>query len=427
MRRTLHQIKTVIEGAMPSGEMATLISRRARAGVYVSRLGIRIVKQWVRDRCPQQAAALTYQTTLSLVPLLALVFAGLRLTRNLDVESRFVDFISTQVFPDLDGVVGHLQTFSDKVAVGATGLVGLAFTLGTCFYLFYTIEGTFNAIWRVATQRTLVRKFMIFYPIATLVPILAGAYLYWSGKLIGSGSTSLFFGPLMIQFLGLFLINWLVPNIRVRWFAALAGALATGFALEGLKWGFVHFAKRTLMASYGGVYGPLALVPMLLLWIYISWWLVLLGVEIAHSIQDLKLLEAEERRHSNDEPINGLVAAQILAFVAADFENGGRGVDRATLSREFGLSVDVIDRMAARLRAKGLLAQVAGDREGFIPGRPASRIQLDEVLAAFRSTDLQTAQGTVSPELQALIHDLEESRQARIGSTTIADLMPKQV
>ncbi|HEX7508962.1 MAG TPA: YhjD/YihY/BrkB family envelope integrity protein [Polyangia bacterium] len=425
MRRTLHQIKVAIEGAMPSAEMATLISRRARAGVYFSRLGIRIVKQWVRDRCPQQAAALTYQTTLSLVPLLALVFAGLRLTRNLDVESRFVDFISTQVFPDLDGVVDHLQTFSDKVATGAAGGVGLAFTLGTCFYLFYTIEGTFNAIWRVAMKRTLMRKFMIFYPIATLVPILAGAYLYWSGKLIGSGTASRFFGPLTIQFLGLFLINWLLPNIRVRWFAALAGALTTGFALEGLKWGFVHFAKRTLLASYGGVYGPLALVPMLLLWIYISWWLVLLGAEIAHSIQNLKLLDAEERRHSNDEPINGLVAAQILALVAANFDNGGRGIDRATLSREFGLSIDVIDRIAARLRTKGLLAQVAGDREGFIPGRPASRISLDEVLAAFRSTDLQTAQGAVSPELQALIRDLEESRQARVGSTTIADLMPR--
>jgi membrane protein len=424
MRRTLHQIKAVIDGSMPSGELAALISRRARVGVYISRLAVRIVKQWVRDRCPQQAAALTYQTTLSLVPLLALVFAGLRLTRNLDVESRFVDFISTQILPDMD-VVGHLQAFSDKVATGAAGGVGLAFTLGTCFYLFYTIEGTFNAIWRVVMPRTLMRKFMIFYPIATLVPILAGAYLYWSGKLIGSGAASRFFGPLTIQFLGLFLINWLVPNIRVRWFAALAGALATGFALEGLKWGFVHFAKRALLASYGGVYGPLALVPMMLLWIYISWWLVLLGAEIAHSIQNLGLLEAEERRRSDDEPINGLVAAQLLALVAANFENGGHGIDRATLSREFGLAIDVIERIATRLRAKGLIAQVAGDREGFIPGRPASRIPLDEVLAAFRSTDLQTAQGAVSPELQALIHDLEESRQARVGSTTIADLMPK--
>jgi membrane protein len=424
MRRTLHQIKAALDGSLPSGEMAALISRRARAGVYFSRLAVRIVKQWVRDRCPQQAAALTYQTTLSLVPLLALVFAGLRLTHNLDVESRFVDFISTQILPEMD-VLGHLQAFSDKVATGAAGGLGLAFTVGTCFYLFYTIEGTFNAIWRVAVQRTLMRKFMIFYPIATLVPILAGAYLYWSGKLIGSPSAARFFGPLTIQFVGLFLINWLVPNIRVRWFAALTGALATGFALEGLKWGFVHFAKRALLASYGGVYGPLALVPMMLLWIYISWWLVLLGAEIAHSIQNLGLLEAEERRRSDDEPINGLVAAQLLALVAANFERGGHGVDRATLGREFGLSIDVIDRIAARLRAKGLLAQVAGDREGFIPGRTASRIPLDEVLAAFRSTDLQAAQGAVSPELQALIRDLEESRQLRVGSTTIADLLPR--
>ena len=262
---------------MPSGEMGALISRRARAALYFSRLGLRIIKQWVRDRCPQQAAALTYQTTLSLVPLLALVFAGLRLTHSLDVQSQLLNFISSQIFPDIDGLVDHLQDFSEKVATGAAGGLGLAFTVGTCFYLFYTIEGTFNAIWRVTTQRTLMRKFMIFYPIATLVPILAGAYLYWSGKLIGSGSASRFFGPLMIQFVGLFLVNWLVPNIRVRWFAALAGALTTGFALEGLKWGFVHFAKRTLLTSYGGVYGPLALVPMMLLWIYISWWLVLLG------------------------------------------------------------------------------------------------------------------------------------------------------
>jgi len=425
MRQTLHQIKAVLGGAMPSAEVASVISRRARAGVYFSRLAVRIVKQWLADRCPQQAAALTYQTTLSLVPLLALVFAGLRQTHSLDVQSQLVSFLSKQILPDMDGVVDHLQDFSDKVATGATGALGLLFTVATCFYLFYTIEGTFNAIWRVSARRTLMRKFMIFYPMVTLVPVLAGTYLYWSGKLIRSGAAARFFGPLLIQFLALFFINWLLPNIRVRWFAALAGSLTTGFALEGLKWGFVHFAKRALLASYGGVYGPLALIPLLLLWIYISWWLVLMGAEIANAIQNLKLLEAEERRHSGDEPINGLVAAQLLAAIAANYERGGHGIDRATLSRDFGLSVDVIDRIAARLRARGLLALVAGDREGFIPGRPGSRITLDEVLATFRSTDLEPAEGNTAPQLMALIRDLEESRKARIGDMTIADLLPK--
>lgn len=425
MRRTLSRFRAVIESAMGAGDMAAVISRRARAGIYITRLAVRIVKQWLHDRCPQQAAALTYQTTLSLVPLLALVFAGLRQTRSLDVESQLVNFMSKQILPDMDGVVEHLQSFSDKVASGATGALGLLFAVATTFYLFYTVESTFNDIWRVVARRTLMRKFMIFYPVVTLVPVLAGAYLYWSGKLIGSAAALRFFGPLFIQFLGLFLINWLLPNMRVRWYAALAGALTTGFALEGLKWGFVHFAKQALLTSYGGVYGPLALVPLLLLWIYIDWWLILLGAEIANAIQNLRLLEAEERRRSGDEPINGLVAAQLLAAIAASYETGGRGVDRATLSRDFGLSVDVIDRIAARLRPRGLLAEVAGDREGFIPGRPASRITLDEVMAAFRSTDLETAQGTTSPELAALIADLEARRKERIGNTNLADLLPR--
>lgn len=407
-------------------DVAAVLSRRARAILYVSRLSVRIVKQWVHDKCPQRAAALTYQTTLSLVPLLALVFAGLRLTHNLDVQSSLMAFLSGQILPDVDGLVEQLQSFSDRVATGAAGVGGLAFTIATCFYLFYTIESTFNTIWRVAVQRPLLRKFVIFYAVATLVPVLAGVYLYWSGKLIGSGPAARFFGPLLIQFVGLFLINWMLPNLRVRWFAALAGALATGFALEGLKWGFVHFAKQALLASYGGVYGPLALVPLLLIWIYVSWWLVLLGAEFANAIQNLKVLEAEERRHSDDEPINGLVAAQLLVAVAANFENGGHGVDRAGLSKQLGLSVDVIDHIAARLRKRGLLAQVAGDREGYIPGKPAARILLDEVLAAFRATDFEAAPADTSPELAALIRDLEAARKARVGATSIADLLPKQ-
>jgi DNA-binding IscR family transcriptional regulator len=152
---------------------------------------------------------------------------------------------------------------------------------------------------------------------------------------------------------------------------------------------------------------------------------VLGGAEIANAIQNLRLLEAEERRHRDDEPINGLVAAQILALVAADYQRGGKGMDRAFLSHEFGLSVEVIDRIAARLKGQGLLAEVQGDKEGFIPGRAAVTISLQDVLAAFRSTDLETAPGITSPTLAALIKDLEEARQARVGAITIAELMPK--
>jgi membrane protein len=423
MRQAFIHIRAAITA--PSREVAAMLSRPARAGVYLARLVLRIIKQWVRDRCPQQAAALTYQTTLGLVPLSALVFAALRLTHNLEAQSRLLEFISTQVLPDMGDVVSELASFSEKVAVGAAGGLGLAFTIATCYFLYDTVENTFNDIWHVSVRRSWFRKFLSFYPVVTLLPVLAGAYLYWSGRLIGSGPLARFFAPLSIQFGALFLINWMLPNIRVRWHAALAGTLITGFALEGLKWGFVHFAKGILLSSYSGVYGPLALVPLILLWIYISWWVVLGGAEIANAIQNLRLLEAEERRHRDDEPINGMIAAQVLAFIAADYQRGGKGIDRASLGREFGLSVEVIDRIAARLKNQGLLAEVQGDKEGFIPGRAAASITLQNVLAAFRSSDLEAAPGATSPALTAMIKDLEEARQTRIGAITIAELMPK--
>jgi len=161
------------------------------------------------------------------------------------------------------------------------------------------------------------------------------------------------------------------------------------------------------------------------LWIYVSWWLVLGGAEVASAIQNLRLLEAEERRHRDEEPINGLVAAQLLALVAADYQRGGKGIDRASLGREFALSVEVVDRIAARLKARGLIAEVQGDKDGFIPGRAPETIGLQDVLAAFRSTDLEAAQGATSPTLAAVISDLEQARSSRVGSLTIADLIPK--
>ena len=92
-------------------------------------------------------------------------------------------------------------------------------------------------------------------------------------------------------------MNKLLPNTVVRWPAALAGTLVTGAAAGvGSSGCCLNFAKKILLDSYSGVYGPVALVPMLLGWIYPSWPLILLGVEMANAIQNLRLLEAEDRR-----------------------------------------------------------------------------------------------------------------------------------
>lgn len=422
MRNTLQQIRAIVQGAASPAAM----SRRARTGVYLARLGIRILKQWAHDRCPQQAAALAFQSTLSLVPVLAIAVWVLRSTGSLDAQSRLIEFLATQILPDRE-IAEHLAGFSEKISTNAAGAGGLLFTFIACYSLYAYVEKIFNDIWRVGTRRALMRKLLTFYALVTLLPVLAGFYLYWSGKLMASGPAAQVFGPLLIQFVGLFLTNKLLPVTHVSWPAALAGTMVSGVFLEGLKWGFVTFAKQVLFASYSGIYGPVALVPMLLIWIYASWVIILLGAEVANAIQNMRLLEAEDRRRRGEEPINGLVAAQLLAAVADEYERGGRGLDREALSQEFGLSSEVIDRIFARLKTRGLIAEVQGDKQGFIPGRPARTIPIADVFAAFRSTDVETAQGATSPALSSLIADIDEARRARIEGLTLFDVLPSRV
>jgi membrane protein len=424
MRRTLRQFRVFLETNPYTAGAAARISRRARIAIFLYRLSLRILAQWARDKCPQQAAALAFQTALSLVPVTAIVFSLLRSFGSLDAESRLSQFVSERLFPNLPDVADRIREFSGKVSIGALGGGGLLFTLITCYSLYSYVEKIFNDIWRVGERRTLIGKFLTFYAMVTLLPTLAAFSLYWSGKLVGSGSVSRFIMPALIQLAALTFMNKLLPRANVNWGAAVLGGVVTAFMLEMLKWVFVTFAVRIMMKSYSSVYGPLGLVPLVLVWIYTSWLLVLLGAEIAHSLQNLRLLEAEDRRQRDDEPINGLLAAQLLAAVAATHEVGGAGHTKERLVTEFGLTPDNIERVVTRLKQRGLIGEVRGDINGYIPARPAATIHLDEVLAAFRSSDIEIAHGATAPSFVKLVGELEEGRRRRIAGVTIADLMP---
>lgn len=424
MRETFRQFRIFLETNPYTAGATARLSRRARAAVFLYRLSLRILAQWARDKCPQQAAALAFQTALSLVPVTAIAFSILRAVGSLDAESRLLQFFSEHVFPKMPDVSDRIREFSGKVSIGALGGGGLIFTIVTCYSLYSYVERIFNDIWRVGQRRTIIGKFLTFYAMVTLLPTLAGFSLYWSGRLVESGGVTRLLMPLLIEIMGLVFMNKLLPRAEVKWAAAVAGALVTAMLLEATKYAFVGFAERIMLKSYSSVYGPLGLVPLVLVWIYASWVLVLLGAEVAHALQNLGLLEAEDRRQRDDEPINGLLAAQLLAAVAATHEEAGAGHSQERLVSEFGLTPYNVERVVKRLKARGLIAEVRGDLNGYVPGRAASTIRLEEVLAAFRSTDIEIAHGATSATLRDLINELDETRRRRIADLTIADLMP---
>ena len=181
MRQTLKQFRVFLETNPYTAGAAARISRpRARRDLSLPTVA-RILAQWARDKCPQQAAALAFQTALSLVPVTAIVFSLLRAFGSLDAESRLSQFVSEHIFPQMSDVTDRIREFSGKVSIGALGGGGLLFTLITCYSLYSYVEKIFNDIWRVGERRTLIGKFLTFYAMVTLLPSLAAFSLYWSG------------------------------------------------------------------------------------------------------------------------------------------------------------------------------------------------------------------------------------------------------
>jgi DNA-binding IscR family transcriptional regulator len=111
--------------------------------------------------------------------------------------------------------------------------------------------------------------------------------------------------------------------------------------------------------------------------------------------------------------------------VAATHELGGGGHTKERLVTEFGLTPDNVERVVLRLKSRGLIADVRGDINGYVPGRPAASIRLEDVLAVFRSSDVEIAHGATSPALADLVGELDDARRKRIAGITIADLMPQ--
>src|SRR6478672_6241376 len=168
MRQTLKQFRVLLDSNPYTASAAAQISRRARAAIFTYRLSRSILTQWARDKCPQQAAALAFQTALSLVPVTAIVFSILRGVGSLDAESRLSTFVAEHLFPQLPDITDKIQEFSGKVSIGALGGGGLLFTLVTCYSLYSYVEKIFNDIWRVGQRRTLIGKLHTFWTMLTL-------------------------------------------------------------------------------------------------------------------------------------------------------------------------------------------------------------------------------------------------------------------
>ncbi len=249
-----------------------------------------IGKRLYYDHCAQAAASLTYTSLLATIPLLVVGFAILR---EFPVFPELVNSLQVallQVFTPAagEGVKQYIQTIINKgTSLPVLSLVAL---IVTAVMMLYTVDDTLNRIWRVDHKRRTLFSFAIYLLVVLSGPLLLGSSLAITTYLVSASSLGEGLGgfnwlasvPWLVTFIAFTSLYRWVPNTTVQWRYALSGGLVAMLMFELAKWGFTLYLRW--VPTYDLLYGALAAIPLTLVWIYLSWLVVLIGGETARCL-----------------------------------------------------------------------------------------------------------------------------------------------
>jgi membrane protein len=350
-------------------------------------------RRFQADRATSSAAALTYTSLLALVPLTTIGFSIIQAFPAFEgVDQKLRELIFTKFVPEVgEAVLGYVNDFSAKAgALTAVGICALAFT---SVLVFFTIEGAFNAIWRVPRPRPLVMRLLVFWAVLTVTPLLMAASLSLSFSSrfaalhamaeTGLAAMALRLLPLLLLAAALTLLYALIPNRPVRWSNAAIGGVLAAVLIVFLKNGFGFYLQHA--GNYRGIYGALATLPIFLIWLYILWSAVLAGAIVAASRPEWVSGYAEELlpgAELSQQALSGRYLSIAVELLDLLYDRGkpGHGLLRATLDRKMSITGPRLDDVQRRLRLAGWIAIT--DRNRLVVTMDLSNVTVYDLLHA---------------------------------------------
>ncbi len=390
-------------------------------------------REFFRDQAPIKAAALTYFTMLSLVPLLMILFVLFRtFGGEVLMEETLEPFIFQYLSPGSgEAVSAAVDQLLRQGKAGAIGSIGFIFLILTSFSLMDQMESNVNAIWGVKKRRGILRKFANYWVALSFFPLLVGASVSVSAylgsiervqelseRVVPQGYNLV---PLLLQGLAFLLLFLLLPNVRVRFSAALAGAVFAALLWEAVKKGYLVYTAKAI--DYNLIYGSLAALPLFLIWLFISWMVFLLGAEVSFVWQNYRVVTESRKRMSVPFQVVEALAVMILLEASRRFLDGSKPLKVELFAEVQALPKDLVDSTIDRIAAKGLV-KVAGDE--VILSRDPESLNLDEALEAVKSGGAEEPSfgwlGNIG-HLRNFIATLEEAAQGSKREWSLKRLM----
>jgi len=380
-----------------------------------------LLARFVDDRCFESAGALAYTTMFALVPFTAVVFAMLSAFPVFDVWSaRISEFIFANFFPvSARAVEQYLRGFSESArALTGTGVGALLISV---LLTMWSIEQAFNRIWRVPSSRPQLTRFLMYWTLLTLGSLLMVAALAATSALFsipalagieaqGFSDRLLRYLPHTVELLAFTAAYWLIPHRTVGLRYALAGALLATILFEWLKWALAIYLRN---ASFEQLYGALAVIPILLIWVYMSWLVVLLGASLAASLASFSYQPKALRLCPGAE----LYGVMRLLGRFEEARRDGLGLHLAQIKqREPSLTDELLQRMISSLCEMNILQR--GETGAWLLSRDLDAVSLAELYEGMElripatEVTLPSRQDAIGRASKSALDHLRQSLQA---------------
>ena len=371
-------------------EEATPLQHRIYACIKIVLLSIR---QFTADRIPVRASALTYSTLLSIIPILALLFAIARgLGFDALMENQFRTGVTGQ---QAELIITWVNSYLEHAQSGIFIGVGLIMLLWTVLILTDNIERSFNAIWQVKHPRTVFRKITDYFSMLLLLPLLivisSGLTIFMT-TYVKQMDNYLLLGPVLKflvrmipytltwgMFIGLFVF---IPNTKVRLSHAILPGILAGSAFQAFQYFYIN--SQIWVSNYNAIYGSFAAIPMFLLWTQISWTICLLGAEMSYISQNLDAFSFGKETENISRRYHDFFCTIILAAICKRFEQAKVPYTAEELSREHRIPIRLTKRILYELQDMHLIYEAVSDEKGrditYIPGVDINRLTVGMLL-----------------------------------------------
>ncbi len=371
-----------------------------------------------------RAMALTYLSIFAVVPALVVVFWVVQAVTGMErvtaqLNAVILDNLAVGARTSLEP---YLERFTSNAHAASAGLVGGALLVWSAVSLFSNVERAINDLWGIRRRRSLGRQAVIYWVGLTLGPLLlAGSMVLGLGArawLAGTGLGWLaVIGSVLLTCLFFAILYWLVPVTRVRLSAALGAGLVAGLAWEAAKWGYAAAVRNFF--HYSAIYGSVAVLPTFLLWLFVSWVIVLSGARIAYVVQFAPALWRGGSLADHPATRETLAGEVLLSVALAHRRPGGEAPDEGTLARSLRVMHEEVAEVVEALLVAGLLKPLEGG--GLVPGRPEDRISLLDVRRAMTGPAPARAGGALEV-VERTLAGVEDDGARQLQRTTLRQL-----